>query len=102
MLLLTRCSVIVRRSAAGQDRRRTGRGNSRSHVQQRLDDVALEDSILLPQIQDSHYLTLEKKVDDSNITVYTVSKASKQNRTILSVLEGLFHFKIKLDQLNWN
>lgn len=59
VLLLTGCSVVDRGSTAGHDGCDTGRRNPRCHIQQRLNDVTLENRILLPQIQDSHNLTLE-------------------------------------------
>ena len=64
-LSLTRRSVIDWGSTAGHDRRDAGRGDPRRHVQQRLDDVALEDGVLLPQVQHSHYFTLETDKDET-------------------------------------
>lgn len=56
---LTRSSVVDRGGAAGHHRGDAGGRDPSSHVQQRLDDVALENSILLPQVQDPHYLALK-------------------------------------------
>ena len=55
---LTVGSVVDRGGAAGHQRGDGGRGQSCSHVQQRLDEVTLEHCILLPQVEDPNYLTL--------------------------------------------
>lgn len=55
----TRCSVVDLGGAAGHHWRDAWRRDPSCQVQQRLDDVALENSVLLPQVQDSHYLALK-------------------------------------------
>lgn len=68
----TRCSVVDLGGAAGHDWRDTWRRNPSCQVQQRLDDVALENSVLLPQVQDSHYLALKsnKKNDATSYVTF--------------------------------
>lgn len=56
--ILTRGSVVDGGRAAGRDGRDAERGQPHCHVQQGLDDVALEDVVLLPEVQHSHDLTL--------------------------------------------
>lgn len=71
----TRCSVVDLGGTAGHNWRDTWRRNPSCQVQQRLDDVALKNSVLLPQVQDSHYLALKsnKKEPMSNFPFENVS-----------------------------
>lgn len=80
---LTRCSVIDWSSTAGHDRCDHGRENPCSHVQQRLDDVTLEDGVLLPQVQDSHYLTLETSIKMTKSNCDITVKCKHYDRCIL-------------------